>query len=664
MSRHILAHKVLILCVILFWLMPGRLGLSGFPDYFIQLSDIVVLAVVFAILVFRDFSRMRLLSVIFLMLAATKLLLGILWQPTGISDAYYSNLHWQGSPEISWVTNTDTRVDFSATGFSPFEQSFRLHFFNDPNRFSQVDRKFSAQWGGQILILPQDYQQLSLSVAGGNASLTLDKDTYTLGAGETLTIPVTNGIHRFNLTYQCFDPHLRQLKLAWADTQQALPASRFLSSIEIYRYNRLLCLLNLLLHVVWLVMLGILYRNSCYTHPSKDQQFLYGLSALCVVIFVARAIAHGRGYDAAWEPPGSDGLIYEFQARAILAGEWLNAGEPALPFTMNVLYRYCLAGLHLLVGESLTMVILAQQLVMLGIVLLILKIIRQLFDKKISMIVIFQLIVFYLILFRFPKELLDTTFGIGFSFAGLYFLLGYARQPSQWHIMGAALFLILACLLRANLLPFLLVATCWIIWHGKSIAKQMSHTAIFLTIIVIPLLLVGLRNWYIADIFTIIPQTGLTNLWLGNRPPETIGDNFYTPAYILPQEQMLADVIQYFTSRPSDFLWGLIVKALYIFGIVLYIDDKTIFSITWYILLPWLLVLVGSYRYWRKRETAWRAELLLLWLWLAFNIAVLIAIFPWGYGWRLSGPMFPALYLMNALFWHDTISKKLNSQKG
>jgi hypothetical protein len=86
------------------------------------------------------------------------------------------------------------------------------------------------------------------------------------------------------------------------------------------------------------------------------------------------------GYDASWEPLGSDGSIYEFQARAILAGDWLNAGEPAIPYYLNVLYRYCLDGLHLLVGESPTMVILAQQLVMLGIVLFIIKTIRQMFD--------------------------------------------------------------------------------------------------------------------------------------------------------------------------------------------------------------------------------------------------------------------------------------------
>ena len=199
-------------------------------------------------------------------------------------------------------------------------------------------------------------------------------------------------------------------------------------------------------------------------------------------------------------------------------------------------------------------------------------------------------------------------------------------------------------------MPFLMVALFWVFWCSRNTnyQTQLKHVFMLSTLILLPLLLVGLRNLYIADTFVILPQTGLGNFWLGNRPAEIIGDNFFIPEYAPPREEMLSDVLHYMFSRPTDFMYGLAIKALYIVGI----DLTKGFKIAWHVILPWFLFFYGTYRFWRSEKKCWLPELVLLWSWIMVNFLVLTIIFPWGYGWRLSGSIFPALYIVNAMYWY------------
>lgn len=135
----------------------------------------------------------------------------------------------------------------------------------------------------------------------------------------------------------------------------------------------------------------------------------------------------------------------------------------------------------------------------------------------------------------------------------------------------------------------------------------------------------------------------------GQSPPDIIGTNFFVPPNIPSRQEFLPQVLEYLYHRPWDFLNNLLLKTSYLFGI----DLRSNFKMKWYILLPWLLALAGYICRIKSSSKSWDNELLLLWMWVTTNLSVLIAIFPWGYGWRLMGPIAPVLYLITAIYWKD-----------
>ncbi len=640
--------------LLLFWWTPGRLTLFGGPTQYIQLSDFLVAIAIAGIFVFReiDFRERKILVIGFVVTAIVRVVLGLTWQPAGLSPTYHASISPQAVAEQSWSAPQKSAIAFDNSGFNPFnDSSFSLDFFNDWRRFNQSDRKltFSAEWEGSLLILPEDSEKVTLRVSGGNAKFLLNDTLYHVHSGETVEFSIPPGIHQVTLSYSSTLPKSRGLTLSWSDTAQPIPITRFVTNADTFKLNNLLSQINLLFHAIWLVLFIITLRDSSQKKIDKEQLTITILVTLSLLYFVIRIILKSYKPDSQWLMPEQDSLLYETQAREILTDGWLNGGTSGQPFQMNVLYRYFLVVLHLIVGKSVTMVIFAQQLSMLGILLFIFNRVNKLYNTKIAWLVLLQSLIFYQMLFRFPKNLLDTTFAIGFSFAALLLLLHYGRYQKQSLAVGAGFLLSVACLLRGNFLLFVPFAAFWMIWQHNNKRDSVRDAFGLLGIVAFSLALIGLRNWHVANLFVVAPQTGLYNLWLGNRPPEIIGANFFVSPNIPSREEFLPQVLEYLYQRPWDFLNNLLLKTAYVFGI----DLRSNFKMKWYILLPWLLVLAGYICRIKSGSKNWGNELLLLWMWVTTNLCVLIAIFPWGYGWRLMGPVAPALYLITAIYWKD-----------
>lgn len=650
--------------LLLFWMTPGRLTLFGGSTQFIQLSDFLVAFTIAGVFVFREinFHERRVLIIGFVVIAIVRVTLGFTWQPAGLSPTYHAGILPQAAAERSWGAQQNTAIAFDNRGFNPFnDSSFSLDFFNDWRRFNQPDRKlaFSAEWRGFLLILPEDPEKAILRVSGGNAQIRSNDTVYYVASGKSVEIPMLSGIHQITLNYKCTLPKSRGLTLSWSDTGQRIPVSRFVATAEAFQLNKLLSQTNLLLHVAWLGLFIIVFRYSSPKKIDKEKLTLTLLVTLSLLYFVGRIIFTSYKPDSQWISPGIDGLLYETQAREILMDGWLNGGTSGQPFQMNILYRYFLVLLHLVVGKSITMVIFVQQLSMLGILLFIFNSVKKLYNTKIASLVLLQSLIFYQMLFRFPKGLLDTTFAIGFSSVAILLLLYYGRHQKISYAIGAGILLSVASLLRSNFLVFIPFAAAWMIWQHNNKRDSVRDAFVLAGIVAFSLVLVGLRNWHIANLFTITPQTGLYNLWLGNRPPEAIGANFFVPPEIPSRQEFLAQVLEYLYQRPWDFMNNLWLKTGYLFGI----DLRSGFKVKWYILLPWLLTLAGYIRRIKSSDKGWGNELLLLWMWVITNLCVLIAIFPWGFGWRLMGPVLPMLYLITAIYWRDVKSSTIPSSE-
>ena len=164
--------------------------------------------------------------------------------------------------------------------------------------------------------------------------------------------------------------------------------------------------------------------------------------------------------------------------------------------------------------------------------------------------------------------------------------------------------------------------------------------------------IIGIRNYFVGGEWVFLPATGLTNLWIGNHPPEYDGPTYFT-AILPPKNQILSLVIEYAAEKPLAFASNLGMKALFIFGI----DLRNGTHVEASVLIPWIFSVIGTVFLLRKKNH--KQDLSLLWLWIATINIPLVIVFPWAYGWRLSAPTFIPVYLLAAL-WGNQL---LNSEK-
>ncbi len=663
------------LSCVLFWIIPGRLSVYQGRVFFIGPLDLVfILMLVFIFFILplkKEFSR-HIKAIAFLMvcLSLMKFSLGMAWSPTGLMARYFSTPTWNGPHETSWcyqglkgkATRIDRKINFKRYGFSPFHQTFPIHFANDAHRFnwygSQEQREkrryfqFSTIWNGEIRIHDDD-PQTGVLIANDFADIEINgKEIGASTENKPLLFSLEPGVHSIVIRYKHSSKSPRKLLLGWdmeGKQIKAIPSSRLLPGLKSVKNNNLLVTLNYMLHLVWFTFLSI-FTLKILDFPfkksiSKEKLLLFFVALIMILGFFADTTRKGMKPYAQIMSGGNDWLTYETFARNILAGDILDINDTgSQPFFMQSMYRYFLAGFHLVFGEETSMVIFGQGIIMVCIFLFLYHFGKKFYIQRVGMGAAFLAVVCGQMI-KLPRRLLDTTVSTGLSLIALYFMIHYGRKNSIKFCILSGLFLGMVCVLRGNVIPFIPIALCWIIWKTPyPLTKKAARAFIFSTIVICPLLIVGIRNYHVSGLFKILPSSGSINIWIGNHPPEQKQPG---------PEGPIPTVIKYAGSDPAGFAKGLLKKTLYILGIDL-IKQK----FTPGIFIPAMLAFVGFIYFIRIRSSIKHDEILLLFLWISTISCVLIAIFPYTYRGRLLAPLYPANYLVAAIFLDQLFVRK------
>ncbi len=647
-----------------FWLLPSHpVFLNSYSSH-IDPINFIVITTLWALSYRFNWGKLNstlFFSAIFFLLtsAVTGIFISEDTTDQGLSAKYYANDKLKSPYEKSWkysknnsLTRIDKNINFSSVGFSFFKSSFPLYFAN--NRDNRVWKEglskdtnlyvFSAEWDSTITV-PDNVSEIGLDSQGGESTLTIDGKLVKteFKTTESVAYPIY-------LTFIRNSTKPPSLSLYWIQNGQKIiiPSEAF--SVEPKKQLETLLsngYTSYGLLIVWFFGLVIFYFSVrlkfVFNFNSFLWLFFFSTSIISLFYFNNKAIEFGfpifeRGHD--W-------LLYETLSRSILQGNiW---GNDSL-IRMNFGYRYLLAGAHVLMGESIVAIIWFQQILIFALITAIMWSLNYLYNMRISLLVGLLILSSYQFV-KFSTVLLDTIYGIGFSAIGLYFLLNYSQIQKNKYIILSSIFIGVSVLIRANFLPFIFLVCIWIFFINKqSLSQKLKHSILFLVISCILASFLGVRNYLVTEQWVFLPQTGLSNLWIGNHPPEYDGPTYFK-AKQLPKNQILSNVNDYIINQPEETIKRIFTKVAYIVGIKIYplygyAKHKKGIKFKPKILIPWLLAFFGGIYLWLIR--LYRNELLLLMLWIGVVNIPLIVIFPWGYGWRLSGPSFIAVYLIGA----------------
>jgi hypothetical protein len=643
-----------------YWLLPGHFQISQYTTGPIDITAVLMLSLTWLICYAGStkvpkgpLGRLqRGFTLVFLVIVAVNYALHLCIPTQGLKGKYYANADFQPPIESSWTfkadeyTRIDPQIDFTPVGFSFIKQSFPLYFSNDWYKRSWKENSdndtngylFSGEWNGRIN-LPEDITALAVQASAGHASLTLDGIDYPDGKVSTLS----SGPQEIYVRYARQSNEPPSLSLQWLKDGQwrVVPSHAFSESV----WTAIIPHLQFGIFLSWLATLGYLAWGVKAVNICSYRTFLWFVFVCIIAKSALKLAENGSNFNFQIFTPGNDWLLYETFARGILQGNWLTTQET--PFiTMNFAYRYILAFLHLIGGEAPADVMLLQ----ISSMALLITVAAGTIAKRWGIVVslVFLVIVLWSKqMMKFSEPLLDTTWGVAAGIFILYGLMQYESKASRKWLVFVGISLGIGILIRANYLPFLVVAALWVLLVGpkRSWQKKATDLAILFTLVVGLMSLIGLRNQLVAGEWRWLPASGLPNLWVGNHPPEFDGPTYFVlgrPA----EHEILQYVIKYILSDPLAMLQRVFDKSLYIFGV----DVREGFKVKDKVLLPWLVALFGSVFLWIRPQLLQRRELILLWAWIGFvNFPLATLFFPWGYGWRLSGPSFFALYLIGAL---------------
>lgn len=684
MKRHPL---LIILLAALAMALGGYIDIHGIVQPTLTpLTVAMALAIVFlfAILpVHAPGERTRSMApVILLALAVLKTVAMIGYQPPGLLASYYSNPDFVPPHETSWryrglasqATRIDPGLDFSPNGFSLTDPGFPLHFVNDWNRFNWRETpeddhrrkhfRFSAIWSGTLSI-PESITHLQLASTGGMATVRIGSSVLqadhgtdqaaSINGGETVTVAGE---------YRRSSDEAPSLRLTWSrdgETFTRIPPRAYAAARGFTGSNRPWELLHHGSWIAWFAVLAVLaWQLVDWRNLRKSRWGRLGLLLLFVLMATAallRQVDKGTDPTAQIFTAGNDWLRYETQASDILKGDWLNrAYTEGQPFFMNVAYRYWMAGMHLLAGEDVLMLVWLQQMLMSAFVLVFYALSRRWLGRP-AAITATVLMLASGELLKYPAMLLDTTFSVMLSAGLLATLMRWRHTHNSALLLGAAALLALSIATRANFLPFVMVAALWVMYPHKDSRWQWSRGALMVIAGLLPLLFTGIRNAVVTGEWMMMPSSGSFNLWIGNHPP--VGEHFHPFDFppIPPMEDQGRIAIDYILAEPGAFFYRIAYKLAYLFGIVIWKSE-----IAWGILVPTTLALLGFMAA-ALKNTHWRAERLLLGLWVSMNFASLCLVFPWVYGWRLSGPTLPAIGILGALAISDLWQRYQQARK-
>jgi 4-amino-4-deoxy-L-arabinose transferase-like glycosyltransferase/Flp pilus assembly protein TadD len=239
------------------------------------------------------------------------------------------------------------------------------------------------------------------------------------------------------------------------------------------------------------------------------QTFLLFLLALIVrVVYLLQL----KGTDPLFYHPIMDALYHHDWAVSIVKGGWL--GEDA--FFRAPLYPYFLSILYRIFGVNLLIPRIVQSLIGSFNCVLIQRIGRRLFSKKIGNIAGIIAALYPLFIY-FDNELLIPALLLFFVLLGFYLILKQSLDKGTklgWFVTGVVWGL--AAITRPNVILFLIVLPFWL--KGK-LKKTFKPAVLYGVLGVVAVIMpVTVRNYIVSKEFVPIAWQGGTNFYIGNNP--------------------------------------------------------------------------------------------------------------------------------------------------
>lgn len=601
-------------------------------------------------------------------LAIAKVLLGGLLVERGFTARYYANDSWTDPVEQSVevrrgdITRRDQRLAFGGDG----QSDLPLHFLNDlrfnfyqPTEPERHRLAYSVSWDGFLdgNDPPRERTLYLVVPEGGAGSLAIDnREVLPLGGASDRTAAVTLGPGWHTLTIRIHAPYGSGRAVEAGEIGGGVrvpfdrrrvyvnPASP--SRMALDAVSRWVAGSADLVVLSWLVVI-LVRRVIVAWRERRVGYLLWGAAVVEAVVFARPYI--GR---TMLLPGGEDYLLYEHLARAIAMGDPLlrepgAAAGQGTPFYFQPLYPYFVALTHLMFGDSLFGVALAQRVLLAASVAWMAAMTGRLFTPTAGSVALIGGGLFmYLKAGPWSDVVLAEPLFIPIFVGWIWMLVQVSTgTPSFARLVAAGLAGGVATLTRSTLLlawPVLLPA-----WSASLRERRAQATAVLVVVMIATVGLATARNWVVARTFVPVTTSFGINLYLGNEPTRPLEPAPSGRAALYARLQLddnTRAVAEYALQAPKEFLLNLGRKATYSVGLFersgIRRGER---GTSWMYVAVWCAAAAGIARVLRSRS-GWPLAVVSLPLLAALShFGAVVLIFPFVYGDRLILPLYPLL---------------------
>jgi 4-amino-4-deoxy-L-arabinose transferase-like glycosyltransferase len=258
------------------------------------------------------------------------------------------------------------------------------------------------------------------------------------------------------------------------------------------------------------------------TTPASSRQRRLDTGQLIVIALLAVALVWRLVYffEMYASPYGDDltldSQVYHEVALAAAAGEWSH-GET---FFQAPLYPWLLGIIYAVAGPSQTIVKLLQILLSVASCWLIYRLADRIFDRVVAQVALAMSAVYGMSVY-FANELLVVTLIVFLDLLGLDLLLRAAAERRKIPWVAAGVVFGLSAIARPTILPFIAVATAWVVITGRHSGrtrKALHEAVLFVVAVAVPIAPVTLHNYLADGDLVLVAANGGVNFFIGNNP--------------------------------------------------------------------------------------------------------------------------------------------------
>ena len=312
--------------------------------------------------------------------------------------------------------------------------------------------------------------------------------------------------------------------------------------------------------------------------PKMDRSIPMLMTVIAVTALVVRLghLAGASGYPAFFTPIVDSGEYHR------IASDYAAGKGMGLEFFWQVfLYPFLLSLLYGVTGPSVVAAKIVQALLGTVTCVLVFSLGRRLFDRRIGL-TAGLITALYGPLVFFEGEILATGLAAFFAVLLMLLLLRTPEDRGPLHFAATGAVMALATLTRATFLPFVGVASVWIVFalrrRGAAPGRIAGRLGLLLAGFALVAGSVAYKNRAVTGRFSFLPETGSLNLYMGNNPetddimalrPGSDWNNLLNRAKregATTRDEARAyyrDLfLDYMTGRPLDFLYRMGRKAV------------------------------------------------------------------------------------------------------